>query len=109
MNGAGKLWGVQYPFERNHLQRQMTLAGLGTVFAVTAILLVHAQVAGVVGISLILAGIVAALAAAARHRYVRETRTGFTILRNRDGRFVVGSALAVGVVGMLVALLILLD
>ena len=34
-----RLWGVQYPFERNHLQRAMALTGLGGVFAVTVILL----------------------------------------------------------------------
>ena len=108
MSSVGKLWGDQYPFERNHLQRQMTLAGLGTVFGVTAILLVHAEYAGVVGVSLILTGVIAALAAASRMRYVRETRIGFAILKTRGGLFVLGSALAVGVVGMLVVLLICL-
>jgi len=106
---GGKLWGDQYPFERNHLQRQMTLAGLATVFAVTAILLVHAKYAGVVGVCLILAGVFTALAAASRNRYVHETRLGFAVLRTRGGWFVLGSALSVGVVGILVALLILLD
>ncbi len=108
MSSVGKLWGNQYPFERNHLQRQMTLAGLGTVFGVTAILLVHAEYAGVVGVSLILAGIITALAAASRMRYVRETRIGFALLETRGGLFVLGSALAVGVSGMLVVLLICL-
>ncbi len=108
MSSVGKLWGDQYPFERNHLQRQMTLAGLGTVFGVTAILLVHAEYAGVVGVSLILTGVIAALAAASRMRYVRETRIGFAILKTRGGLFVLGSALAAGVVGMLVVLLICL-
>jgi len=108
LSSVGKLWGDQYPFERNHLQRQMTLAGLGTVFGVTAILLVHAEYAGVVGVSLILTGVIAALAAASRMRYVRETRIGFAILKTRGGLFVLGSALAVGVVGMLVVLLICL-
>lgn len=108
MSSVGKLWGNQYPFERNHLQRQMTLAGLGTVFGVTAILLVHAEYAGVVGVSLILAGIITALAAASRMRYVRETRIGFAILETRGRLFVLGSALAVGVSGMLVVLLICL-
>jgi len=108
LSSIGKLWGDQYPFERNHLQRQMTLAGLGTVFGVTAILLVHAEYAGVVGVSLILTGVIAALAAASRMRYVRETRIGFAILKTRGGLFVLGSALAVGVVGMLVVLLICL-
>lgn len=108
MSSVGKLWGNQYPFERNHLQRQMTLAGLGTVFGVTAILLVHAEYAGVVGVSLILAGIITALAAASRMRYVRETRIGFALLETRGGLFVLGSALAVGVSGMFVVLLICL-
>jgi len=108
LSSIGKLWGDQYPFERNHLQRQMTLAGLGTVFGVTAILLVHAEYAGVVGVSLILTGVIAALAAASRMRYVRETRIGFAILKTRGGLFVLGSALAAGVVGMLVVLLICL-
>jgi len=108
LSSVGKLWGDQYPFERNHLQRQMTLAGLGTVFGVTAILLVHAEYAGVVGVSLILTGVIAALAAASRMRYVRETRIGFAILKTRGGLFVLGSALAAGVVGMLVVLLICL-
>ena len=105
----GKLWGDQYPFERNHLQRTMTLAGLGGVFAVTVILLVHADVTGVIGISLICAGLVSALAAASRRRYVRESRVGYTILRARGGGFVLGSALAFAVVGVLVALLVLLE
>ncbi len=106
---AAKLWGDQYPFERNHLQRTMALAGLGGVFAVTVILLVHADVTGVVGISLICAGVVSALAAASRRRYARETRVGFAILRARGGGFVLGSALAFALIGMLVALLVLLE
>ena len=103
----GKLWGDQYPFERNHLQRTMTLIGLGGVFAVTVILLVHADVTDVLGISLICAGVVSALAAVSRHRYVQETRLGFVILRTRGGRLVLGSALAFAVAGVLVALLVI--
>jgi len=105
----GKLWGDQYPFERNHLQRTMTLLGLAGVFAVTVILLVHADVTGVLGISLICAGVVSALAAVSRHRYVQETRLGFVILKTRRGRFVLGSALAFAVLGVVVALLVLLE
>jgi uncharacterized membrane protein HdeD (DUF308 family) len=108
-NGTGKLWGDQYPFERNHLQRTMTLTGLGGVFAVTVILLVHAESTAVLGISLICAGVVSALAAASRRRYVQETRLGFVILRTRGGGFVFGSALAVAVVSVFVALLVLLE
>ena len=105
----GKLWGDQYPFERNHLQRTMTLAGLGSVFAVAVILLVHADVTGVLAISLICAGVISALAAVSRHRYVQETRLGFVILKTQGGRFVLGSALAFAVVGVVVALLVLLE
>ena len=104
-----KVWGEQYPFERNDLQRSMTLTALGGVFAVTLILLVHADVAAVVGISLVCAGVVSALAAASRHRYVRETRLGFGILRTRGGGFVIGSALVFCVVGVFVVLLIMLE
>jgi hypothetical protein len=106
---TGRLWGNQYPFERNHLQRAMTLTGLAAVFAVAVILLVHAQFGGVLGVSLILAGVVSALAAGSRHRYVRETRLGFAILNTRGSGFVLGSAFATGVVGVLVTLLILLE
>jgi hypothetical protein len=104
----GELWGDQYPFERNHLQSMLVLIALGGVLAVTVTLLVHADATGVLGISLICAGLVSALAAVSRHRYVRETRLGFVILRTRGGRFVLGSALTVAVVGVLVALLVFL-
>lgn len=104
----GKLWGEQYPFERNNLQRTMTLIGLGGVFAVTVILLVHADVTNISGIGLICAGVVFALAAVSRRRYIQETRLGFTILKTRGGWFVLGSALAFAAVGVLVALLVLL-
>jgi len=107
--GPGKLWGDQYPFERNHLQRAMTLVGLGSVFGVAVILLVHANVTGVLGVSLICAGVLSALAAMSRHRYVRETRLGFAILETRGGRFVLGSALAFAILGVVVALLVLLE
>jgi uncharacterized membrane protein YidH (DUF202 family) len=104
----GRIWGEQYPFERNHLQRTMTLIGLGGVFAVTVSLLFHAGVSSLLGISLICAGILSALAALSRHRYVREIRLGFVILKTRGGSFVLGSSLAFVVVGVLVALLVLL-
>jgi uncharacterized membrane protein YidH (DUF202 family) len=86
----------------------MTLIGLGGVFAVTVTLLVHAGVRSILGISLIGAGILSALAAVSRHQYVRETRLGFVILETRGGLFVLGSAVAFVVVGVLVALLVLL-
>ncbi len=105
----GRLWGDQHPFERNHLQRAMTLTGLCGVFAVAVILLVHADVTGVLGISLICGGAVSALAASSRHRYVQETHLGFAVLGTRDGRFVFGSALAFAVVGVFVSLLVLLE
>jgi len=107
--GPGKLWGDQYPFERGHLQRAMTLLGLGSVFAIAVILLVHADVTGVLGISLICAGVISALAAVSRHRYVQETRLGFVILETRGGRFVFGSALAFAILGVVVALLVFLE
>jgi hypothetical protein len=103
-----RLWGKQYPFERNHLQRTMTLLGLGGVLAVTVTLLLHAGVSSILGISLICAGILSALAAVSRHQYVRETRLGFVVLETRGGLFVLGSALAFAVVGVLVAVLVLL-
>jgi len=103
-----RLWGAQYPFERNHLQRTMTLIGLGGVFAVTVILLVRADATSVLGTALIGGGVVCALAAVSRHQYVRETSLGFVILETRGGLFVFGSALGLMVVGVLVALLIFL-
>jgi hypothetical protein len=105
--GPGRLWGSQYPFERNHLQRTLVLLGLGSVLGVTVILLVHGDVQRVLGMALIGLGALSALAAASRHRYVRETLDGFTILRTRDGRFVLASAVALAVTAVLVALLVL--
>ncbi|QLL06015.1 hypothetical protein [Mycobacterium vicinigordonae] len=103
-----RLWGAQYPFERNHLQRTMTLIGLGGVFAVTIILLVRANITNVLGTALIGGGVVCALAAVSRYQYLRETSLGFAILETRGGLFVLGSALGLAVVGVLVALLIFL-
>lgn len=105
----GRVWGAQHPFERNHLQRSMTLTGLGGVCAVAVILLVHGNVAGVLGISLICAGGLSMLAALSRSRYVDETRHGFGILRTRGGGFVLASALVFCLAGFLVTLLILLE
>lgn len=105
----GKVWGAQYPFERNHLQRSMTLTSLGGVCAVAVILLVHANVAGVLGISLICAGGLSMLAAVSRSRYVDETGHGFGILRTRGGGFVLASTFLFCLAGVLVTLLILLE
>jgi uncharacterized membrane protein YidH (DUF202 family) len=105
--GPGRVWGAQYPFERNHLQRGIALLGLGGVFGVTVILLVHADVRGTVGITLVAAGLVAGLAAASRRRYVTETARGFAVLQTRGGGFVLGSAAAVVVVAVLVVVLVL--
>ena len=103
-----KLWGPQYPFERNHLQRSMTIAELGLIFSVSLILLVHDDVRAVAGIALVFAGMGAGLAAVSRRRYVRETEVGFSILEARDGRFVLWSAAAFATVGVLVVAVILL-
>lgn len=108
-NQPGRLWGAQYPFERNALQRNMTLVALGGVFAATLLILVDADPAAAVGISLICAGGLSALAAVSRLRYIRESRVGFDILTTRGGGFVFGSALAFGLVGLFVCAVILLD
>lgn len=105
--GPGRVWGAQHPFERNHLQRGIALLGLGAVFGVTVILLVHADVRQTLGIALVTAGVVTGLAAASRQRYVEETRRGFAVLRTRGGGFVLGSASALGVVSVFVAALVL--
>lgn len=101
------MWGAQYPFERNHLQRSMTLAGLGGVFGVTVILLVHSDMRAVLGLALISAGVVSGVAAVSRRRYVDETRRGFALLRSRGGGFVLGSAVALTVVSAFVVVLVL--
>ncbi len=102
-----RLWGAQYPFERNQLQRSMTLTALGGIFAVTLVLLIHADVSGVLGIAFLCAGAMSALAAVSRRRYVQETRAGFAIVATRGGGFVFGSALAFTLVGGFVAALVL--
>lgn len=106
---TGKLWGAQYPFERNQLQRTMTLTALAGIFAVTAILLVHADVTAVLGIVFICAGAISGLAAVSRYRYVQETLRGFAILGTRGGGFVLGSAVAFAIVGVFVAVLVFLE
>lgn len=103
----GKLWGNQYPFERNDLQRSMTLTALAGVFAVTLILFVHADFPGVIGIALICGGVVSALAALSRYRYVQETLLGFGIVGTRAGGFVLKSSVALTLVSVFVAVVIL--
>ena len=82
------------------------MTALAGVFGVTLILLVHADVVGVIGIAFICCGVVSALAALSRHRYVQETVFGFAILRTRAGGFVLGSGIALALVGVFVAVLI---
>lgn len=101
------MWGSQHPFERNYLQRSMTLAALAMLGAVSLILLVHDDLHVLAGIALICAGAGAGLAALSRQRYVRETEVGFAILRTRDGRFVLASAVTFVAVGVLAILVIL--
>ena len=102
-----RLWGRQYPFERNNLQRTLTLLGLASVFAVAVILVSEQDAREVLGISLVGSGLTMGLAALSRMRYLQETRVGFLILQARDGRFVFGSAAVFVLVGVLVGLLIL--
>lgn len=103
---SGGVWGRQQPFERNHLQRTLTVFALGTVLAVTLVLLVDVDAAGVIGTASICAGLLCALAAVSRHRYVRETLMGFTLMRSRDGRFVIGTAAQFVVTAVFVIVLI---
>jgi len=102
-----RLWGRQAPFERNHFQRTLALAGLSGVFGVTVILLVHDDVRGALGLALVAGGLVCALAAVSRSRYAREARGGFAVLEGRGGGFVLGSAAAFVVVAATVVLLVL--
>ena len=104
--GAGRLWGRQYPFERQHLQRNMTMLTLAGLLSVTLILRVGTDPSRVLGAGLVSAGLVSAVAAVSRHRYVREARRGFAILASRDGRFVFGSAAAFVLVAVFVLLLV---
>lgn len=101
-----RLWGRQYPFERNHLQRTLTLLGLASVFAAAVILLSEQDVGEVLGISLVGVGLTMGLAALSRMRYVRETQIGFLILQTRDARFVFASAAGFVVAAALVAVLV---
>jgi len=101
-----QLWGVQHPFERNHLQRSMVLVVLAMLGAVSLILLVHESLHVLAGFALICAGAGVGFAALSRQRYVRETKVGFAILQTRDGRFVMASAAASVAVGVLAFLVI---
>ncbi len=85
----------------------MDLLGLGSVLAVTIILLVADNRSDVLGLTLIALGLISGLAAVSRRRYVQETLIGFDILRMRGGRFILGSALTFLVTAALVAILIL--
>lgn len=103
----GRVWGRQQPFERQHLQRAITLLGLGALATTLVVLLAGAHPARALGTGLIGVGLVCALAAASRQRYVRASRVGFAALASRDGRFVLGSALAFVVVAGLAVLVVL--
>ncbi len=85
----------------------MTLTGLGGLLGVTTLFLVHAHPLRLLGVALIGAGVVCALAAGSRHRYAREVRAGFAVLDTRDGRFVLGSAAGFAAVAVLVLALVL--
>ena len=85
----------------------MDLLALGGVLAVTIILLVADNRSDVLGLALIALGLISALAAVSRRRYVRETQIGFDIVATRGGRFVLGSALVFLITAALVTLLIL--
>lgn len=104
--GAGRLWGSQYPFERQHLQRNMTMLALAGLMSVTLILQVGTSPSKVLGVGLVIAGLVCVVAAVSRSRYDRETRHGFAILASRDGRFVFGSAATFVLVAVSVLLLV---
>ena len=106
-SGSEQVWGRQQPFERNHLQRTLTVFALGAVFAVTMVLLVDVDAAGVIAAACIGAGLLCALAAGSRYRYVRETARGFAILRQRDGSFVIGTAVQFLITALVVVVLII--
>lgn len=101
------MWGPQYPFERQHLQRALIILGLGGVFGTVVVVLANTHPARALGTALVCGGLLFALAAASRHRYVRETQLGFAVLATRGGRFVVGSALALAVVAAFVVVPVL--
>lgn len=105
-SGPPQVWGRQQPFERNLLQRTLTVIALGAVLATTVVLLVNTNAAGVIGITSICLGLLCALAAVSRHRYVRETKMGFGLLRSRDGRFVIGTAVQFVITTLFVVVLI---
>lgn len=101
-----RLWGAQHPFERNHLQRGMTLLAISGVLGVTVVLLARTDVHGLLGLTLVAAGLVSGLGAWSRWRYVTDTRRGFDVLRTRGGAFVLGSAALLAVTAAFVVLLI---
>ncbi len=103
----GRVWGPQHPFERTHLQRARTLFALGTVFAAVVVLLARTHPTQALGSTLVGLGVMLALAAASRRRYLREARGGFPVLATRDGRLVLGSALSYLVAAGLVLVLML--
>jgi hypothetical protein len=103
----GRVWGRQQPFERQHLQRAITLLSLGTLATSLVALLASAHPARALGSALVSVGLACTLAAASRQRYVREARVGFAILASRDGRFVLGTALVFLVVAGLAVLVVL--
>lgn len=106
-SGSDQVWGRQQPFERNHLQRTLTVLALGAVFAVTLVLLVDVDAAGVIASLCIGAGLLCALAAGSRHRYLRETSMGFALLRRRGGGFVIATMAALVITALFVVALII--
>ena len=103
----GRAWGRQHPFERTHLQRARTLFALGAAFAAIVVLLASTHPARGLGGALVGLGLLLALAAASRRRYLDDARHGFAVLATRDGRMVLGSALGYLVVAGLAVLLVL--
>lgn len=105
-SASGQVWGRQQPFERNHLQRTLTVFALGAVLAVTVSLLADIGARGVLAIAGICAGLLCLLAAGSRHRYDREAAMGFAVLRGRGGGFVLGTCVQFVITALLVAVLI---
>lgn len=106
-SASDQVWGRQQPFERNYLQRTLTVFALGAVFAVTLVLLVDVDAAGVIAAMCICAGLLCALAAGSRLRYIRETAMGFALLRRRGGGFVIATAVQLLVTALFVVALII--
>ncbi|MDO8107699.1 hypothetical protein Q6348_10880 [Isoptericola sp. b441] len=101
------VWGRQQAFERQHLQRALTLLGLTSVLGAILIILAGTDPVRAVGATLVGLGVIVALAAMSRRRYETDARAGFAVLRSRDGTFVLGSAVAFLVVAALAAVLML--